>query len=102
MSNHFVPFAFSQVIGSNNCFIHFIPCSLLVHPFVLQERCQSSGTFATIQSLHKFAPLKIIKGGMKVPSAQTHSITITHSCRPGSASFRLTSTITRVTLFLPT
>ena len=80
-----MPFAFSQVIRSNNFFIHSVPCSLLVHHFVLQERCQSSGTFDIIQSLHKFAPLKIIKDGMKVPSAQTYSITITHSCRPGSA-----------------
>ena len=79
------PFAFSWVSGSNTWRSHCNPCTLLVHPFVLQPNLQLLWILAGIHWRDRFSPLNIIKGGSEVPSAQTHSIDVTHSWRPGFA-----------------
>jgi len=75
------PLAFSWVTGSKQCSNHFKPYWLLVQPLVLYENAQVSWTLSGTQSSNTFLALRIVKCGMKVPSAQIHTIDVTHSWR---------------------
>ena len=61
--------AFSRVEGSKQRWSHWIPCLLLVQPFVLQENLHSS---STLSAFTKFSPLKIINEAIIGTSAFNH------------------------------
>ena len=79
------PLALSFVVGSKHLSNQSSPWILLVHPFVLQEKCHVFATSLGIQRVITFSPLNIISGRIISPVAQMHSTAVIHSCRPGSA-----------------
>src|SRR5579859_6466223 len=83
ISNRVRPLALSWVWGSKSSINRFLACALLVHPSVLQEKNQSFGVVLGIHRLERVLPLKIMSGGSAVPFMEMHSITDTHSWRPG-------------------
>src|SRR5579862_2119146 len=78
------PFAFSRVPGSKHLLSHSKPCTSLVHPLLVQENRQPFVNSGDINhSEESFVPRKITSGSIALPSPQMHSMTVTHSCRPG-------------------
>ena len=69
--------ALATIAVSNN-FIHFNPCSLLIHLFILCAKYQSFSAIRGIQLVIKLSPLKNIIGGIVDPSTPIHSIIVIH------------------------
>src|SRR5271163_1396502 len=80
------PFALSRVLGSNTRVNHSSPMLSHVQPFELLVQFQSLSLSWGTHAEFNFSPLKMIIGGIAVPSAEIHSTTVTHSVLPGSAS----------------
>src|SRR5437773_6524246 len=80
-----LPTTFSRVSGSKRRYNYSNPMSSLVQPFLEHaNRQSSSGLAGIIHSLDSFSLLNVTRGEIAIPSAQIHSSTVTHSCRPGS------------------
>ena len=78
------------VAGSNTPVNQSNPSALDVHPFWLAPKCQfKSNVDGGIHDNMTFSPLRIMNGRIALPSAQIHSTTLVHSCRPGWAWYRI-------------
>ena len=75
-----------------------MPWKLFVHLLVFIVNIYPEGNIIDIHDDKIYSPLKMIYGGIDVPEAEMHSITVTHSCRPGCVIYVLFNSLLTTTL----
>ena len=81
---------FSWVIGSKTRINHSNPRAFEIDSFWLASKCQFK--FKVTLGIHDnviFSSLRMMNGEIDPPSAQTHSITLTHFYRPDCALYHI-------------
>ena len=75
-----------------------MPWKLFVHPLVFVVNIHPEDGVVGIHDDKICSPLKMIYGGIDAPEAEMHSMTVTHSCRPGCAIYVLFNSLLTTTL----
>src|SRR5579859_7839693 len=94
---HRLPLAFSHVAGSKTRVIHWKARSSHIHPLEVPTQFHMLSIPEGTHAFEKFSPLKMIVGGIALPSAQMHSTTVIHSLLPASVLYTVFSFALQIT-----